>query len=173
MELDDYFRVGNIVRVHGIKGNVIVHLDVDHPDRYKKVKAVFLEKDGLLLSTKVRSSSLNGTLLNLSLEGCNDRNAAEELIYKEVFLPLSELPAPGDKQVYLHEAVGMTVVDEKAGRLGVIVKVFDYPEQPVAAVDLRPGELLFPLIAEFIRKVDRDSRELHVSLPDGLVDVYR
>lgn len=173
MELDDYFRLGNIVRVHGIKGNVIVHLDVDHPEKYKKVKAVFLKKDGLLLLTKVLSSSLNGTLLNLSLEGCSDRNAAEELIHKEVFLPLSELAPPGDKQVYLHEAVGMTVVDEKEGRLGVIVKVFDYPEQPVASVDLQPGELLFPLISEFILKVDREHRELQVSLPDGLVDVYR
>jgi 16S rRNA processing protein RimM len=134
MEFEGYYRLGTIVKTHGVKGNVVILLDVDDPLKYKKTKAVFLEKDGLLFSYQVLSTSLKGELLNVNLEGITDMDMAESLLKKGVFLPLSELPPLKGNKIYLHEAVGMTVVDSREGELGVIQKIYDLPEQPVASV---------------------------------------
>lgn len=173
MEHDGYFRLGTIVKTHGIRGNVIIRLDVDDPVRYKKTKAVFLEKDGLLFSVKVLSASLAGELMNVNLEGYEDMNAAETLVRQDVFLPLSELPKLKGNKVYFHEAIGMLVVDSREGELGKITKIYEMPEQPVAAVAFGEKELLFPFVTTFFDKVDRENKILFVTLPEGLADIYR
>lgn len=173
MEFEGYYRLGTIIKTHGIKGNVIVRLDVDNPDRYKKLKAVFLLKDSLLCSYKVLSTSFNGELMNVNLEGIPDMNTAETILKQDVFLPMSDLPVLSGNKIYLHEAIGMTVIDSQEGELGVIQKIYDLPEQPVASVAFGEKELLFPVLTIFIDQVDRENKILRVTLPEGLVDIYR
>ena len=173
MEFEGYYRLGTIVKTHGVKGNVVILLDVDDPLRYKKTKAVFLPKDGLLCSYNILSLSFKGDLMNVNLEGISDMNTAETLLKLDVFLPTSDLPQLTGNKIYLHEAVGMTVVDAKEGPLGVIQKIYDLPEQPVASVAFGEKELLFPVLTIFIDRVDRENKVLYVTLPEGLADIYR
>jgi 16S rRNA processing protein RimM len=173
MEFEDYYRLGTIVKTHGVKGNVVVRLDVDDPSKYKKTKAVFLPKDGLLCSYNILSLSLKGDLMNVSLEGFLDMNMAETLLKQDVFLPVSDLPTLSGNKIYLHEAIGMTVIDSREGELGVIQKIYDLPEQPVASVAFGEKELLFPFLTKFIDQIDREQKILRVTLPEGLTDIYR
>jgi 16S rRNA processing protein RimM len=173
MEFEGYYRLGTIVKTHGIKGEVVIKLDVDDPSGYKKTKAVFLEKDGLLFSVTVLSASLNGEMLRVGLEGYPDMTVSESLVKKNVFLPLNSLPKLKGKSIYFHEAVGMLVVDSVEGTLGPITKIYDMPEQPVAAVALGEKELLFPFLNVFIDRIDRENKTIFVSLPQGLTDIYR
>jgi len=168
-----YFLLGNITRTHGVKGNVIIQLDVDDPSKYKKIKAVFLKEDSLFASRNVTSISLLGNQMIVHLEGIDDMTTAESYIRKEVFLPITQLPELPTNKVYFHEAVGMKVVDKIEGELGSILQIYDLPEQPVASVAFNGKELLFPLISVFIDSVDRENKTLYVNLPAGLVDIYR
>lgn len=173
MNQEDYYRLGVVVRTHGIKGNLIALVDADNPVRYKKLKAVFLKKGSLFISVNVESVSVKGNTLNLHLENINTIDEAENYIKTELFLPLSQLPPLGKKQVYFHEAVGMKVTDIHEGELGILLQVLDMPEQPIAVVDMNGKELLFPLISEFIEEVDRANNILKVNLPEGLTGIYR
>jgi 16S rRNA processing protein RimM len=170
---DTSFCLGKIVRTHGIKGNLVILLNTDHPNRYKKTRAVFLKEGGLFVSRNISVNSLNGDLLNVHFEGVDSMTEAESLVGELVYLPLDQLPPLKGKQLYFHEAKGMLVIDEKEGELGKIVQIYDHAEQPVAEVSFNKQELLFPLIPEFIIKVDRKAQVLIVRLPDGLVDIYR
>jgi 16S rRNA processing protein RimM len=91
----------------------------------------------------------------------------------EVYLPLEALPKLKGNKLYFHEAIGMMVTDEVEGKLGPIVKIMDLPEQPVAVVDYKGKELLFPFLSLFFKNIDRKNKELLVRLPDGLVEIYR
>ena len=173
MEHDGYYQLGTITRTHGVKGNVVIRLDVDQPAAYRKLKAAFLFHENRPVEIKVTSASVSGEFLNVHLEGVDDMDAAEKLINTEVFLPLHELPKLKGNKLYFHEAVGMQVSDEKNGLIGTIQKVYDLPEQPVASVDFNGKELLFPLIPEFIVSIDREKQVLYVNLPDGLTEIYR
>jgi len=172
-EHDGYYHLGTIVRTHGVKGNVIIRLDVDEPTAYKKLQAVFLDLDGTLQNYKVTSSSMSGDHLIVHLDGVEDMDSAELLAQIPVFLPVNKLPALKGKKLYLHEAVGMKVIDAVVGELGVIAKIYDLPEQPMASVPFSGKELLFPLISVFFERIDRENKVLYVNLPEGLIDIYR
>jgi 16S rRNA processing protein RimM len=169
---DGYYPIGYTSRTHGVKGNVMVKLDVDDPKRYGKLKTVFLEKEGVLHPFTVTTVSIAGDHAIIGLAGIGDMDAAETLLKCGVYLPLKELPPLKGTKLYLHEAIGMKVLDKWLGHLGTIDQVFDLPEQPVARVMYQEKEVLFPLISAFIVKVDRRQQELHVDLPEGLVDIY-
>ena len=80
MEKEGYFLLGRIIRTHGVKGNVLVKMDVDDPSKYKKLKRVFLELPDQLKEFEVTSVSLNGEVVNLHLKGIEDMDVAETLI---------------------------------------------------------------------------------------------
>jgi 16S rRNA processing protein RimM len=173
MEHDGFYLLGSIYRTHGVKGNVIIRLDVDQPAAYKKLQAAFLDLEGSLHPYKVTSASVLNDQLIVHFEGIEDMDTAEQLIRVPVYLPLNELPALKGKKLYLHEAAGMRVIDALEGELGVIEKIYELPEQPMASVPMNGKELLFPLIAAFIERIDRENKVLYVKLPEGLVDIYR
>ena len=165
--------MGTIARTHGVKGNIIIRLDVDEPAAYRKLKAAFLDLNGSLQPFKITATSISGDQLIVHLDGVEDMDAAEELIHTHIFLPLDTLPELKGTQLYLHEAIGMKVIDSTEGELGVIEKIYDLPEQPMASVSLGTKELLFPLISAFIDRIDRVNKILYVNLPEGLVEIYR
>lgn len=173
MAHDGYYLFGSIARTHGVKGNVIVRLDVDEPAAYKKLQAAFLELDGELQEFKITTTSILKDQLIVHLDGIEDMDAAEELFRVPVFLPMKDLPVLSGKKLYLHEAVGMQVIDSLEGDLGIIEKIYDLPEQPMASVPFGGKELLFPLISAFIDRIDRENKILYVNLPEGLVAIYR
>jgi len=172
-DFSGFYRLGQIVRTHGVKGNFVILLDVDEPARYKKIKAVHYEVDGFLRSFEVSSVSLNGKQAILHINGIETMDQAASLLKKDVYLPLDSLPGRLDNSVYFHEAIGMTVEDSNYGTLGKITTIYDLPEQPVAAVDYNGKELLFPFLNRFILKTDHQNKILYVCLPDGLVEIYK
>jgi len=170
---EGFYRVGFFSRTHGVRGNLVLQLDVDDPKRYGKIKAVHLMVNGLLVSYAMTAIKVTAKTAIVTLQDISTVEAAEPLVGLDAFLPLNELPKLPGNQLYFHEAIGMMVSDLNEGLLGKITNIVDLPEQPVAVVDFNGKELLFPFLTRFITKVDRESKELTVDLPAGLVDIYR
>ncbi|MFM7080202.1 MAG: ribosome maturation factor RimM [Bacteroidota bacterium] len=169
----NYFLIGRITRTHGVKGNLVVILDVDDPNRYKKTKTVHVLMNGLFVSHDVASFTINGKNAIIHIKGIDTVEDASAFLKSELYLPLDELPKLKGNRLYFHEAIGMMVTDEIEGKLGPIVKIMDLPEQPVAVVDFQGKELLFPFLTLFFKNIDRKNKELLVRLPEGLVEIYR
>ena len=170
----DYYLLGKILRTHGVKGDVVVFLDVDVPADYKKMKSVFLELDDTLkeyLVVKVNVSPNEKTAI-IHLAGVEDMNEAELILKQNLYQPLSKLPKLKGNDFYFHEIIGFSVIDSLLGELGVVTDVHDLPQHPVGAMLYKEKEVLFPLSNETLVKIDRDSKKIFVTLPDGLLEVY-
>lgn len=172
MEHNGFYFLGYVARAHGVQGKVVIKMESGNPAQYKKLKNLFIETGTELQEYPVSSVSVSGLQAIVGLAGVTDMDTAQTFVRKQVFLPLSYLPKLGKNKLYLHEAIGMEVIDSELGPLGVIQKVLDLPEQPVAQMEVKGKEVLFPLVSEFIVQVDRKDQKLYVSLPDGLVDLY-
>jgi 16S rRNA processing protein RimM len=170
----DYFHFGYIVRTHGVKGDFIVALESDSPDRYKSLKVVYLEIDEVLKEYNVKKISIKEKERSayLHLEGIEDMTTAENYLKFQLYLPLSSLPKLKGKKFYFHEVMGFTVVDKTLGALGPICSIFDRTIQPVIEFDYQEKKVLFPLHPDLLIKIDREAKEFHVDLPEGLVDIY-
>lgn len=173
MKIEDCFYLGHISKTNSFNGSVIVKLDVDDPEKYKKTESVFLNINGQLVPFFVKSFTIKPqNIASIAFEDINSEEEAEHLIDAEVYLPLSLLPPLTGNKFYFHEVVGFEVEDAVHGKLGIINRVLDMPRQAILEVKKEEKEILIPVTDDIIKDVNREQKTVFVETPEGLVDLY-
>ena len=54
----------------------------------------------------------------------------------------------------------------------MLEQVIDLKVNPLLQIMAGDREVLVPLLKDTVTKVDRNSKELHVQSPEGLIDLY-
>jgi 16S rRNA processing protein RimM len=111
-------------------------------------------------------------LLRLKLEDVNTESDADELLRKEVYLPLDLLPKLDGKAFYYHEVIGFEIWEKSFGKVGVLKGVNDHSAQALFEIERNGHEILIPIHDEFIINIDRDKKIITVKTPPGLIDLY-
>lgn len=171
MTKEECFQLGKITKPFGYKGQVIFFLDVDSPDDYDGLDAVFVEVKGHLLPYFIKEIKINGNKATVTFEDLKPEEA-QSLVGCELFLPLSMLPELTGNRFYFHEVKGWHVVDDEKGDIGIINSVIEYPAQPLFQIMKNETEILVPIIDQIIKKVDREKKTMFISAPNGLIDLY-
>ncbi len=173
MQHSDCFQLGYIAKLHGYKGEVSLFLDVTNPEDYRTLDAFFIDINGQLTPFFVQSFQLkNKGFAAIKLEGVDSENDAKVILRKSCYLPLSILPELDDKHFYDHEIIGFQLIDTRYGETGIIEQVIDNSVNPLIVVINGEKEILIPFIDGLIQKVDRTSKTLHVTAPEGLIEMY-
>jgi len=173
MNKQDCFKLGHVSKLHGVKGEVVIVLDVDDVTRYKKLESVFIEINGQLVPFFIEGITIKNKQAIVKLDGLNTTDQAGMINNMEVYLPLSLLPKLNDNTFYFHEIIGFNVNDKTYGNIGKVESVLEFPGQNIIQIkDSNKNEILVPLRNEFIIKVDRENKSLEVNTPEGLIDVY-
>lgn len=163
--------MGKITKPFGFKGQVIFFLDVDTPDDYAGLDAVFVEVKGSLVPYFIKEIKINGNKATVSFEEISP-DEARALVGCSLYLPLSMLPKLTGNKFYFHEIIGWKVVDSVKGDIGTITSVIDFPAQPLFQIMKNDKEILVPIIDQVIKKVDRDTKTMYIEAPNGLIDLY-
>jgi 16S rRNA processing protein RimM len=177
MNKDLCFYIGYFGKAANTTGDILLHLDVDDPYRYKKLESIFVqlhERNKELVPFFVTNISIQPKgKARLLLSGITTAADVKMLSGKAVFLPLSELPPLSGKQFYFHEVIGFAVVDVEEGLIGKVTQVLEYPTSAVLEIS-HPNEkeILVPINDQTILDIFRDKKELHVRAPEGLVALY-
>ncbi|GAB3201762.1 16S rRNA processing protein RimM [Pontibacter aydingkolensis] len=173
MNIDACFLLGYIVKTHGTKGQVVAFFDVDFPEDYEDLESVFLEQKGRLIPFFIDSMEpIKNSRFIIKFEDTSTMEQAEALRGTSLYLPLNELPELEDDQFYFHEVIGYQVVDANHGKLGTVKEFYDLPQQQLMAMDYLGQEMLIPVMGEILLRADHEAKELHISLPEGLLEVY-
>lgn len=173
MRKEDCFYLGKVVSKYSFRGEVLLKLDTDEPELYEKLESVFVELGKNLVPFLIEKSSLHkSTLLRVKFDDVEDEATADSLLGKGVFLPLSMLPKLSGNQFYYHEVVGFTLLDTTHGDIGIIDSVNDSSAQVLFVAIKDDKELLIPVTDDIVKKVDRETKTIHVQTPEGLVDLY-
>ena len=108
----------------------------------------------------------------LKLRGVDDRNAAEALKERDIYITEADLPELPDDTFYVRDLIGCEVRDEKNGSvIGKIQDVLQGAAQDVYVITLLSGkETMIPAVAEFVKKVDMAQRIVTVALIPGFID---
>ncbi len=174
MDKSDCFYLGRITKKFSFRGEVILKLDTDEPDIYENLDAVFIEMGKDLLPFFIEKSSFQrGNELRVRFEDIRTEEDAEAILKKEVYLPMELLPKLEGKQFYFHEVIGFTLTDVKQGVIGTIESINDSTAQALFIVEGKDGQVLIPMVDDFIRKIDRKNKEVLVETPEGLIDMNR
>jgi 16S rRNA processing protein RimM len=176
MTLDESYELGYVVKTHGLRGQMVAELDVDDAAEYLDMQEVFVERpvgSGKLHRFEVERVTIQaGTRVLLKLQKVDRIEDAELFRGLKLYRPLAELPALDDDQFYFHDVIGYDVVDTNLGKLGTVEAFYELPEQDLLAMRYQGQEVLIPVVDELVQHADEDSRELYVTLPEGLLDIY-
>ncbi|KOF02392.1 ribosome maturation factor RimM [Roseivirga seohaensis subsp. aquiponti] len=174
MTVEDCYHLGYIVKPHGLKGEVQVLLDVDYPDEYKTLESVFVQQGQQLVPFFITAISLNGDKAIVRFEDTDSLDLAQSLKGCALYLPLSTLPEREEGDFYFHELVGLKLIDVNTDdAVGMIENVFEAGPQTLLSVKHKTSkEVLIPLTDELIKEIDKENNQIHMFVPEGLVDVY-
>ncbi len=171
MTKDECYRLGNITKPFGYKGQMVFYLDVDSPQDYSDLDSVFIETKTGLVPYFFKVDNINGNKAVVTFEDLTP-DEAHALAGHDLYLPLDLLPKLTGNQFYFHEVIGFRVVDSQYGDIGTLQSIIEYPAQPLFQIDKEGKEILIPIIDPVIKLVDRENKTLHIDAPNGLIELY-
>ncbi|MDE3249742.1 MAG: 16S rRNA processing protein RimM [Bacteroidota bacterium] len=169
----NYNSIGKLVAVFGLKGELVLQHNLGKKSALKGLDVLFVEEiKGEMLPYFIQSAKAKSpTEIYLSLEGINTPEKAARLRQKEVWLRQEDFhqhAAAGS----LISLLGFHLID--AGNdLGPIEEIIEQPHQMLARISLEGKEALIPLHEQTLEKIDKKKKQVWVTLPEGLLDVYR
>ena len=107
----------------------------------------------------------------LKLEDISTKEAAQKLTQREVWLTEADFQKHASKSAPI-SLLGYHMVDQGTD-LGEILEVIEHPHQVLCRIDLNGKEALIPVHEETLQKLDKKKKQVHVILPDGLLDIYQ
>lgn len=173
MQKEDCFYLGKIVSKYSFKGEVLVKIDTDEPELYDNMESVFIALRNNLVPFFITKCRLHKSqLLRIDFEDVNSEDDADKVMGSKLYLPLSFLPKLSGNKFYFHEVIGFTIIDSKHGDIGIIQSVNDTTSQALFEILKEDTQLLIPINDDIITQVDRENKTIHVTTPEGLVDLY-
>ena len=162
--------VGQIGKAHGIRGEVLVFVRTDEPEKRFVPGAVFATASGKLTLSAARWHQ--GRII-AQFEGVDDRNAAELLRGTELQVESESLEAPDDPdEFHDHQLIGLRVCSVDGTDLGSVARVDHSPASDLLVIDKSGGgTALIPFVRQMVLAVDVAGGRVVVDLPEGLLDI--
>lgn len=162
-----FLAIGILRKPHGIKGEVVLELLTDFPERVTKGKKVYLGEGYQVSTIKSVRNSNRGLLLGL--EEVDNREKAQELRNKVVYIRTREIPDLPSGKFYHHQVIGLAVFKNDKTRLGIVSDIITTGSNDVYVIkpdDENEKEILLPAIASVILKIDLKNGIMVVNPPN-------
>lgn len=168
-----YLIVGEVLRPHGIRGELRMRVLTDYPERIPNLKYIYLGQDphgGQISRYTVQHMRMHKTYGLLKLEGVDDRDQADLLRELMVMVSIDDAIPLEDDEVYLYQLIGLTVHTSTVQEFGVITDVLETGANDVYVVKSdHYGEVLIPIIDGVVLETNLEEGFMRVQLPEGLL----
>ena len=150
---NEYLRVGQIVRAHGVRGDVKLIPLTDDPARFRAIKTAYLETTaGAYAPVAVSDARLLPDAVLLHIEGTDTVEQAEAL--KSRYLCVNRENAVKLKKdtYFVVDLIGCETFDTNGKRYGKLTDVLETGAIDVYEMD--NGKLLVPALKKVLHEVD-------------------
>ena len=172
-----YLVVAKVLRPHGIRGEIAVQALTHYPERLLKLDQVYIGELAdnprdlrIYQVSAVRPDKKSHWLLRLA--GITDRNAAELLRERYLYVSMADAVPLADDEVYLYQVIGLQAETVRGESLGRVVDVMETGANDVFVLrSERYGEVLIPAINGVLLSIDLEAgRVIFDPLPGLLPD---
>jgi 16S rRNA processing protein RimM len=170
--MTEYFKIGKLVAVHGLTGELLLKHELGKKTSLKGLQAIFVEeKKNTFLPWFIESAKTKSEEeIYIKLEGINSREAAIRLTQKEIWVPEIDFKKFASKSAPA-SLLGYTIINDKEP-LGEILEIIEQPHQLLCRLEIKGKEVLIPLHEQTLQKINHTKKEVLVELPDGLLEIY-
>jgi 16S rRNA processing protein RimM len=162
-----YLTVGYLRRPHGVRGEIIMDLHTDFPERLKPGKKLFAGEAHVPVT--LEGCRIHGKGMLVKLKGFDTPEQAGQFRNQWLYVKSTDVPPLPAGQIYQHELFGMKVVDDNDILLGVLTEIIETGANDVYVVTDDAGkEILLPAIPSVVLDINAGRRLIKVHLLEGL-----
>lgn len=168
--------VGVVVRVHGLRGEVVVEPHTDSPrERFAPGAVLRGSRPGRASGPgplTVRDARAHSGRWLVTFDGVANRDAAEELRGVRLSVGTAELDSPRDPdEFHVHQLTGLRAELVDGTDAGVVTDVVHGPGGSLLVVRRPAGhEALVPFVGAIVPTVDVAGGRIVLDPPEGLLD---
>jgi len=161
--------LAEIVKPHGLHGEVTVQLHTDFPERLVEAHGVLIRgaRDGRVRRMRVASiRPMAGGRALMKLAGVDDVAEAGKLRGCSVLLDRQDVPPPPEGAYYDFQIVGLRVVTTAGREVGRVIEVIRTGANDVYATE----HALIPAADDVIKSIDLERGEILIEEVAGLLE---
>lgn len=163
--MDRLIKIGKIVSPHGIKGQIKVY-NYSRRDRFEDISEITIDKE----TFNIESITSVKHMVILKVHGIDDRNSAEALRGKDVFMDEKYLNELKEDEYLIRDLIGLDVFRDESSSIGKVIDVLQYGPSDTYEIKLNNGKMAYiPAVKEFIKDVDLEKGITIETIP-GLID---
>ena len=169
-DLPERVAVGRVLRPHGVRGEVVVEVLSDVPDRLapgRRMTASWDGRPGRTVTVEGQRPHKSGALVRFA--GVDDRDRAEELRDALLEVDRSEVPAAPEGTYYWYQLLGCRCsVDGED--LGEVTDLVEDGGGLLLVVSKEGRQVPIPFVQSFLKEVDVERGRIELDLPEGLLE---
>jgi 16S rRNA processing protein RimM len=160
--------VGKLRRPHGLRGDMLMEVLTDFPDRLVAGSEVYIGEEREPL--RIQRCRWHGKLMRVAFEGLEVREEVGKYRNTLVYIYAAESPPLPEGEYYQYELIGLRVVDDEGMDLGIVEQILETGANDVLLIlNDKDQEILLPVIDPVILDVDLDQGEILVHILPGLL----
>lgn len=164
----EFLVIGKLRRPHGVKGELLMEVLTDFPERIQVGMTVYLGEQ--YLPVQINNIRIHVNALLVSINGYDDRESAGELRNLEVYIPSSSVYPLPDGEFYHHQIIGLQVMDDTDTLLGYVTEILVTGANDVLIVKAENGgEYLIPVIEGVVTDIDLARNRITIHPLPGLI----
>jgi 16S rRNA processing protein RimM len=165
--------VGQIVRPHGLRGEVIVDVRTDEPESRFVVGTTLITENGGPPALTIEAVRPHQGRLLMVFDGVYDRDLADRLRGVRLCVDSAEVAPPEDPdEFHDHQLVGLSAVTPAGEVVGEVTGVDHAPASDLLVLRRPDGaSALVPFVKAIVPEVDLAAGCVVVDPPAGLFDL--
>lgn len=166
----NYIQTGEIISVHGIKGELKIYPWADYPEFLEEFDTFYIQANKMhykaLYAEEVRCHK---NVVLIKFEGIDTVEQARELIGKIVYLDRDEIELE-EGTYFIEDLIGCSVINDATGEvIGKVKAVDNFGASDVyTIVNAEEKEFMFPAVDEFLVSTDIDKKEIRIRVIEGM-----
>ncbi len=165
-----YIETGEIISVHGVRGEVKVYPWADYPQFLEEFDTFYIKKNKMhyqaLTAESVRTHK---NVVLIQFEGIDNVELARNLIGKVLYLDREEIELE-EGTYFVADLIGCKVVEDETGReIGEINDVKNLGASDIYYISGTDGkEYMFPAVDEFLVDTDIENKIVRIKVIEGM-----
>ncbi len=161
--------LGEILKPHGIKGELKILLYNEESKSLQKNQKVFLESPQKnIIEYKIERIFYSFRKNRIKFFDINTIDEADDLRGCIVNVDRDDLPKINDSEYYLIDLVGYSLIDNSNTNYGKVVEVLTLPANNVLNVSKDDKKYLIPLIDDVVLEIDQNQEVIIIDPIEGL-----
>ena len=170
---DDLIVVAHIVKVRGLRGEVVADLLTDFPERFENLKSLIgISSEGVKRSLQIEAQWFHLDRLVLKFPGFDSIDEAKELVGWDLAVPAEDRVELPEGSFYEWELIDCRVETVDGKQLGLVTGIMRTGGvELLKVVDADGRERLIPMANDIVVAIDKERKLIRVDPPEGLLEL--